>query len=85
MTSLVVWVLFKQLILGFEFIQGRSNGKESTCNSGDLGLIPGSGRSPREEKSYPLHHCGLENSMGYIVHAVTKSQTQLGDFHFDFS
>ena len=63
MTSLVVWVLFKQLILGFEFIQGRSNGKESTCNSGDLGLIPGSGRSPGEGNGSLLQYSCLENSM----------------------
>ena len=40
-----------------------SVGKESTCNAGDLGLIPGLGRSPREGKGYPLQYSGLENSM----------------------
>ena len=40
-----------------------SDGKESTCNAGDLGLIPGSGRSPREGKDYLLQYSGLENSM----------------------
>ena len=40
-----------------------SAGKESTCNLGDLGLIPGLGRSPGEGKGYPLQYCGLENSM----------------------
>ena len=39
--------------------------KESTCNTGDLGLIPGLGRSPGEGKSYPLQYSGLENSMDY--------------------
>ena len=39
-----------------------SYGKESTCNVGDLGLIPGLGRSPGEEKDYPLQYSGLENS-----------------------
>ena len=43
---------------------------------------PGSGRSPGERKSYPLHYSGLENSMDYIVHGVAKSQTELSDFHF---
>ena len=57
-------------------------GKESTCNVGDLGLIPGLGRSPREGKGYPLQYSGLENSMECIVHGVTKSQTRLSDFHF---
>ena len=40
-----------------------SAGKESACNAGDLGLIPGLGRSPREGKGYPLQYSGLENSM----------------------
>ena len=40
-----------------------SAGKESSCNVGDLGLIPGLGRSPGEGKGYPLQYAGLENSM----------------------
>ena len=59
-----------------------SAGKESTCNAGDLGLIPGSGRSPGEGKSNPLNYSGLENSMDYIVHGVAKSRTELSEFHF---
>ena len=55
--------------------------KESTGNVGDLGLIPGLGRSPGEGKGYPLQHSDLENSMDCIVHAVAKSWTQLSDFH----
>ena len=51
-----------------------SVGKESACNVGDLGLIPGLGRSPGEGKGYPLQYYGLENSMNCIVHGVTKSQ-----------
>ena len=65
--------------LGFP---GGSAGKESTCNAGDLGLIPGLGRSPGEGKGYPLQYSGLENFMGCIVHGVAKSQTQLSKFHF---
>ena len=57
-------------------------GKESTCNAGDLSSIPGLGRSPGEGKGYPLQYSGLVNSMDCIVHGVTKSQTQLRDFHF---
>ena len=49
---------------------------------GDLGLIPGLGRSPGEENGYLLQCSGLENSMDCIVHVVTKSQTRLRDFHF---
>ena len=40
---------------------------------GDLGLIPGLGRSPGEGKGYPLQSSGLENSMDCIVHGVAKS------------
>ena len=54
---------------------GSSAGKESTCNAGNLGLIPGLGRSPGEGKGYPLQYSGLENSMDSIVHVVAKSQT----------
>ena len=58
-------------------------GKESACNAGDLDLIPGLERSPGEGKGYPLDYPGLENSMDYAVHGVTKSRTRLSDFHFD--
>ena len=40
---------------------GGSTGKESTCNAGDLGLIPGLGRSPGEGKGHPLQNSVLEN------------------------
>ena len=59
------------LLAGFP---GGSAGKESACNVGDLDLIPG-GRSPGEGKGYPLQYSGLENSMDYTVHGVTKSWT----------
>ena len=49
-----------------------SAGKESTCNVGDLGSIPGLGRSPGEEKCYPLQYSGLENSMDCIVQRGRK-------------
>ena len=62
-----------------------SSGKESACNAGDLGLIPGLGRPPGEEKGYAGQYSGLENSMDWIVHEVAKSQTQLSDFHFHFT
>ena len=52
---------------------GGSAGKESACNGGDLGLSPGLGRSPREEKGYPLQYSGLENFMDCIAHWVLKS------------
>ena len=46
---------------------GGSAGKESTCNAGELGLIPGLGRSPGEGKGYPLQYSGLENFMDCVV------------------
>ena len=42
---------------------GGSDGKESACNSGDPGLIPGSGRSPGEENGYSLQYSCLEKAM----------------------
>ena len=60
------------MILGFP---GGSAGKESTCNGGDLGSIPGLGMFPGERKGYPLQYSGLEHSMDHIVHGVAKSLT----------
>ena len=59
-----------------------SAGKESAYKAGDLGLIPGLGRSPGEGKIYPLQYSSLENSMDCIVHGVAKSWTGLTNFHF---
>ena len=69
---------------------GGSDGKESTCNVGDLGSIPGLGRSPGEGNSYPFQCSGLENSMDRgawraAVIWVAESQTRLSNFHFHFS
>ena len=50
-----------------------SAGKESACNAGDPGSIPGLGRSPGEGKGHPLQYSGLENSMDCIVHGVAES------------
>ena len=57
---------------------GGSDGKESACNAGDPGLIPGSGRSPGEENGKPFWYSCLENSMDRevwqaTVHRVTKN------------
>ena len=54
---------------------GGSAGKESACNVGDLGLIPGLGRYPGEGNGYPLQYSGVENSMDCIVHGVAKNWT----------
>ena len=61
---------------------GGSNGKESACNAGDLGSIPGSGISPGERNGNPLQYSCLENSMDreawwVTVHGVAKSRTWL--------
>ena len=58
-------------------LPGGSDGKESTCNVGDLGLIPGLGRSPGEGNGNPLQYSYLENSMDRgaswaIVHGGRK-------------
>ena len=58
---------------------GDSDGKESAYNAGDLGLIPGLGRSPEERNGYPLQYSGLQNSMDRgswqtTVFEVAKSQ-----------
>ena len=62
------------------------SGKESACNTGDVGLIPGSGRSPGEGNGNPHQYSCLENSMDreawwVTVHGVTKSQAQLSAHH----
>ena len=59
-----------------------SVGKESACNAGDPGSIPGARRSTGERKGYPLQCSGLENFKNYTDHGVTKSQTQLSNLHF---
>ena len=64
---------------------GGSAGKESSRNAGDLGSIPGLGRSPGEGNGNPLQYSCLENPMDRgawqaTVHWVTKSRTRLSDF-----
>ena len=63
---------------------GGSAGKESACNIGDLGLLPGLGRSPGGENGYPLQLSTSVfwpgESMDCIVHLVTKNQTRLSIF-----
>ena len=73
-TRIVQWWQF--------FFSGGSDGKESACNVGDLGSIPGLRRSPGEGKGYPAQYSGLENSKDCIFHGVTKSHIWLSDFHF---
>ena len=61
-----------------------SDGKESACNVGDLGSIPGLGRSPGEGNGYPLQYPAwripwTEEPGRLQVHGVAKSQAQLSD------
>ena len=71
-------------ILGHIYYPGLPWGKEFACNAGDLGLIPGYGRSPGERNGYSLQYSGLQNSMDRgawwaTVHGDAKSWTWLSD------
>ena len=81
LSALVQDFFFNKVLLLLGLPPG-SVGKESVCNAEDLGSIPGLGRSPGEGKGYPLQYSGLEISMDYTLRGVTKSRTQLNDFHF---
>ena len=66
------------MVLGSRGFSGGSDSKESTCNVGDLGSLPGSGRFPREGLGNPLQYSCLENSMDRgawqaTIHGVTES------------
>ena len=77
-TAMIILEVSWKLLLGFSCGSGA---KESVCNEGDLGLIPGFGRSPGEgEATHPVFWPGEFH--GLIVHGVTKSQIWLSDFHF---
>ena len=69
------------VLMGFP---SGSDGKESACSAGDLGSIPGPGRSPGEWNGKPLQYSYLENPMDRgawraTVHGLKKSRTQLSD------
>jgi len=61
------------------FPGGSDSKEESACNAGELGSIPGLGRSSGEGNGYPLQHSCLENSWRATVHGIAKSQTQLSN------
>ena len=69
----LLFIYFLLFLVGFP---DSSVGKESTRHPGDLGSIPGLGRSPVEVKGYPLQYSGLENSMSW---------RRLSDFHITFT
>ena len=64
---------------------GGSDGKESACNVGDLGLNPGLGRYPGEENGYSLQYCCLQNSWteepGRLRSMGLQRETRLSNFH----
>ena len=71
-------------ILRYWIFPSGSDGKKSTCNTGDLGSIPVWGRSPGGGHGHPLQYSCLENPMDRgtwwaTVHGVAKSWTQLSD------
>ena len=80
-----LWLLRRREIREFgmdiyTLLYGGSGDKQSACNVGDLGSIPGLGRSPEERNGNPLQYSCLENphgqrSLGATVHEVTKSRT----------
>ena len=94
--SRVWWDWKENLALGFvqlsclrTLLQG-SEVKASACSVGDLGSIPGSGRSPGEGNGNPLQYSCLENPMDRgiwwaTVHGVTKSRTRLSDFTYSLT
>ena len=82
-SSLYIWkfsvhVLLKPSFNDFERdlanidFPGGSAGKESSCHVGDLGSIPGLGRSPGEGNVYPLQYSSLENFVDYMVHGLQR-------------
>ena len=73
----------------FTGFPGGSDDREYACNAGELGLIPGLGRSPGEGNAYPLQYSCLDNPMDRgawraTLHRVTESRTRLSDFTFTF-
>ena len=78
------FIKFHAQTFQFTCFCGSSDGKESACNAGDQGLIPGLGRSPGEANGNPLYFSCLQNSMDKgawraTAYRVAKSQTQLSE------
>ena len=85
------WLMTCSFLCQPEDFPGGSDVKESACNTGDRGLIPGAwsgwGRSPGEENGNPLQYSCLDNPMDWgtwqvTVHGVTRSWTLSHTFHF---
>ena len=77
------WRLVRNMVkISFTGFPGASDGKDSACNAGNSGLIPGLGRSPGGGIGYPLQYSCLENHRGVwqaVVHGVAKSRAWLSD------
>ena len=78
-----MFLIYASYQKSLDFSDG-SDSKESACNAGSLGSIPGLGRSPGEENGNPLQYSWLENpkdrgAWQSTVHGVTKTQTRLSD------
>ena len=82
--SVLFQFVFLKLIMTILGFSGGSDGTESACNAGELGLIPGSGRPPGEGNGNPIQYSclGISKDRGACwaaVHGVTESWTQLSD------
>ena len=80
-TDFLKWYHYYYIYWGFPC---GSAGKESACNAGDLGSIPGLWRYPGEGKGYPLQYSGLENSMDCIVHGSQRVRHDWVTFTFTY-
>ena len=88
--SVLFQFVFLKLIMTILGFSGGSDGTESACNAGELGLIPGSGRPPGEGNGNPLQYSCLENSMDRgawqaAVYSVAKSWAQLSNKHIEWN
>ena len=91
-TTSTTWGINKGRSFENEFwmdFPGGSEVKSSACNAGDLGSIPGSGRSPGEGNGNPLQYSCLENprdggAWWATVHGIAKSWTRLSNLTFTF-
>ena len=82
---MVIYILYIiSTVIEVFYYLGGSNGKESACSVGDLGLIPGMGRAPGGGHGNPLQYSCLENFIDRrawraTAHGVTERRTQLND------
>ena len=88
--SVLFQFVFLKLIMTILGFSGGSDGTESACNAGELGLIPWSGRPPWRREWQPLQYSCLENSMDRgawhaAVYSVAKSWAQLSNEHIEWN